>query len=158
MLQRLVITYAILTAGFTGISFGMMANGSAYPENSAWAFVAAARNIFLGFGVVFAAGAGLLWLIDEAAEKDWSNPTVPGEEKPPKEVTAASREADRLAEEEREKVRLARAEEKRKRAEQEARKHEESKRRQDELKREAEEKRKNRTAEDAARSGLDDFL
>lgn len=158
MLQRLIITYAILTVGFTGISFGMMANGSAYPENPAWPFVTATRNIFVGFGVVFAAGAGLLWLIDGAAEKDWRKPIVPVEEKPPKEVTVVSREADRMAEVEREEARVAREGEKRKRAEQVAREKEESKRRQDELKRQAEEKRKNRSAEDAARSGLDDFL
>ncbi len=157
MLQRLIIAYAILTIGFTGISFGMIANGSAYPGNPAWPIVTAARNIFLGFGVVFAVGAGLLWLFAEAVEKDWSKPTIPGEE-PPKEPTEASREATRIAQEAREKARLAREEEKRKRAEQEAREQKEEKRRHEELQRQAEEKRKLRSAEDAARSGLDDFL
>lgn len=158
MLQRLIIAYAILTMGFTGISFGMMANGSAYPGNPAWPFVTAARNIFLGFGVVLALGAALLWLFEESAEKDWSKLTKPGEEKPPREMTGASHQADRVAEADREKARLAREAAAQREAGREAKEQNEAKRRQAELKCQAEEKRKNRTAEDAARSGLDDFL
>ena len=156
MLQRLIIAYSILTVGFTGISIGMIANGSAYPGNPAWPFVTAARDIFLGFGVVFAAGAGLLWLFAEAIEKDWKPPNIPGEEKP--EEIEAHRKANKAAQEEREKARQVREEEARRQAEVREREQEKAKQRQEELRRQAEEERKLRSAEDAAKSGLDDFL
>ena len=158
MLQRLIITYLILTVGFTGISMGMIANGTASPWNPAWPFVTTVRNIFLGFGFIVAVGCGLIWILVESAEKEWSQPTMPGGEKALWKAGTSSPEAARLAEVEREQARLALEEKKRKHAEQEALEQEETKRRQDELKRQAEEMRKKRTAEDAAKTGLDDFL
>lgn len=157
MLQRLIITYAILTVGFTGISICMVLNGSDYPGNPAWPFVTTARNIFLLPVLVVAAGAGLIWAIAEIAEARSMRKHKP-EEYPSKEVVEAQREDDRATQEAQEKIRLAWEEGKRVLAEQKAREQEEARQRQDELKRLAEEKRKNRSAEDAARSGLDDFL
>lgn len=149
--QRVHISYAILTIGFTLISLAMMMNGSAHAGNPAWPFVTAVRNLFLLAGLAVGVGVALTWLLAESAEKASIEPNAGGKQISSAAELEARREANRVAWEEQEKALRAREEERQREAEL-------KEKREKELKHRAEEKRKNRSAEEAARSGLDDFL
>lgn len=155
MFERALISYAILTVGFTGISIAMMANGSDYPGNPAWPIVTTARNIFVVPLLVVAALAGLAALLAAIIELRAKDKNKPEEERAMEPIYTV-READRKAEEA--KARLERDEEERRIAQAREQEQMEAKRQRDELKRQAEEKREKRSAEEATRSGLDDFL
>ena len=152
MFQRLVIAYAVFTVGVTFISFAMMAQGVAHPWNPAWPFVSSIRTFCLISWLVVGGGATLISYLEESSPE---KTLIVG---PTQKEIAACNERNRIALEEQEKARFVREEESRGEEERKAKDREEAKRRQDELNRQAEEERKKRTAEEAANTGLDDFL
>jgi hypothetical protein len=148
MLQRFLIAYAILTIGLTGISIGMKGNGSASPRNPAWVFVQTARNFLLLSTFLAGGGVGLVWLVNEVEIRRQRQKEREEEAKKRFEIHLARKEAEWEAQR---KVR----EEKR---EAEASKVQAERQEKEELNREAKEKRKARSAEEVAKSGLKDFL
>lgn len=152
MFERALISYAIVAFGTLFVSFGMILNGGDSPGNPAWVFVSTLRNILLLPIAIVTVGI-LLMAFWEAFEqrprnlphKAASTPLPPSKADPDQE--AARVETEKRA-----------AEERARRAEERRRIEEERKREEEEGKRQAEEKRRTRSAEDAAQSGLGDFL
>lgn len=140
---RLCVSYGILFVGSQVVYFGMKFNGGAYQKNPMWHFVNGVHSI-LTYGTLFFLGAVLLAtivsLLVSAPIPQKQHTELIKIESPPLDLIS-----DEMIENER-------REQKKLEAEQQSRQIEELRQKQ------IIEKRRNRSAEEAARSALDDFL
>lgn len=140
---RLCVSYGILFVGSQVVYFGMKFNGGAFQKNPIWHFVNGVHSI-LTYGTLFFVGAALLASIVSLFD------SAPVPQKQPAELSEVEPPPPDLISDE--MIEHERREQKKLEVEQQSRQIEELRQKQ------IIERIRNRSAEEAARSALDDFL
>ncbi len=150
MLQRFFIAYGGITVAFTLIAWAMRENGAAHPRNPAWRLLAGLRDFCLtGWLLIFGLIAGILIWEFICSQVETAKAARVARER--SQEYEKIREQNRIVALEKEQAQIAQIK-------RELLEREQARLREEDLRRQIEEQKKKRTAKDAVKAALGDFL